>query len=534
MNRFIFNTALATSLARLFGFIRTSFLGAVLGTSVIADSLFLAFKIPNMFRRILAEGAMHSGFIPIFSSLKEHDTDTANNRWSFLISVSFFLVGICGIVTLLGIFFSRQLIELFCIFSNYSVENIEQTTTMLQIMFPFLWLICIAAILQSVLNTYHIFTLPALAPILSSTSVIVGCYWIKTASFPLFYTAKMISIFVLIGGLLQMCFLLFWFWHFGYLRKIWASQKSINSHHIWGFTMLLIPSAISNSIYHFGSLIVDPLALSLEAGSFAALQYSIRLQELPLGVLMVSITTVYLPLLSQTFTSQKEEVQQDRIEEIFSITMLLITPCIAIALLFYKEIVSVVYQGGLFSQASLEITSDCFFYHAVAILPISCNRVLISIYQAYRNTKIPAKLAFTYLPIEIFLAFFLCYYVSPHPRSIAIAALVGASLYSLLLVKNLPTLQFATTLRKKLFIKFSITFLAAIFFVVMSKMLFNSIFLDKAKLDLFDYTTFFSTSKMFLFCRLFFSSLCVYGGVFMVWHFLFPSSKTKSSIVPRL
>ena len=281
---------LTTLCSRVFGLVRTMILSRFLGTGSEADIFYLAFKIPNLFRRLFAEGSISAAFIPIYSSLIP-----AKKKSSLFFSQIFTLFFIFLILFILAFELFSPGIMMLYINPSASSKNQELWTLSvltLRIMFPYLFFISLSAILQGVLNSRNHFFSPAFTPILLNLSMI------GSAGLALVYSCDFVitlSYGVLIGGCLQFVWLLPFL--FRYHKTLFTFKLSLKKyHHLKKFFILMLPVSFSAGIYQINQLITDFIAYPLGTGSISSLQYSRTLQEFPLGVIIISVSTICLPL----------------------------------------------------------------------------------------------------------------------------------------------------------------------------------------------------------------------------------------------
>ena len=441
----ISSIALVTSLSRVAGLCRTLLLGELLGRSNISDIFFLAFKIPNLFRRLLAEGAVSSSFIPLFSSL------ISEKRKIFLKQILLLSSGILFLFSLIGITFASWIMEYFFflkkITGNLDTNFFNHAVILLQIMFSYIAFVSLAAIFQGVLNTYNRFILPAFAPFFLNIPIIVAIIFILPRELTLFNASIVISFIVLLGGILQMIFLFL-----GVLslkEKVmtspkWTIRETIfsikNSKEVKRFFVLLIPVAFASSVYQLNHFLIDPLAFYLGEGIASALQYSIRLQELPIGVIIVSITTVSLTRFSK---KDNKDINLDKnIQKSFISLFYLLLPIITFSILTKNEIVQTVYQFQRFTNEDIEIISFCLGYHMIAILPIGIFRLQQTVCYSQQNTKAPLKASIIALITNILLAYIFVLVFKMKILGILIASIIAPIMMTIILIRFLmPTLS---------------------------------------------------------------------------------------------
>ncbi len=375
-----------TFVSRLLGLFREQVRGYYLGTGMGSDAFGLASMIPNLFRRLLGEGAMTAAFVPVFTKYVKAEDRAELNRFlsAFFTLFLVILVVICG----LGMLGSDWLIRTFFSSGFGQVPGkLELTVDLTQLLFPYLVLACAAALVQAVLNTFGVFSPSAFTPILLNLSTIGGTLLLH----PFFGDASYaMAIGFLVGGVFQLAFQLPWFW-----KKGIRVRPSIRWNHpgVRELFRVFVPGILAAGIYQIDVFVSEIIAASLSAGSIASLQYSIRLQELVLGVFVISMTTVILPTLSK----QHADGNQDGFAKtnLFSLELLaLVTIPASVALIVLRRpIVSLLFQQGAFDGESLDKTAYAVLFHSFGIYFIATSRSLNQSFFAKQNLKTPMYVA---------------------------------------------------------------------------------------------------------------------------------------------
>ena len=383
-----------TFLSRILGLVREQIRGYYLGTGMGSDAFGLASSIPNLFRRLLAEGAMTSAFVPVFADYLKKENRHKLNAFlsSFLTLFTFIVTTVC----ILGILLSNWLISTFFAEGFGEVPGkVALTIVLTQIMFPYLFLVSLAAIAQAVLNSFKLFAPSAFTPVLLNLAII-GCAALFHDSFE--NPSYAFALGFLVGGVLQLGFQLPWLYRTGIRLSF-----SLNWAHpgVKELIRIFIPGAFAAGIYQVNVFVSQMIASSLDPGSVASLQYSIRLQELVLGVFVVSITTVILPTLSRQHASGNKGAfgEMNR----FSMTLLaLITlPATAGLLILRRPIVSLLFQQGEFDSHSTDITAYAVLFHSIGIYFIAMSRSLNQAFYAMKNTRTPMWIALASMVVNV-------------------------------------------------------------------------------------------------------------------------------------
>lgn len=432
-----------TLCSRILGLIREMTKASFLGTSKFADAFGIAFMIPNLLRRLFAENSISVAFIPTFrgyledSATSGKDSDEFKKTKEFLNS-TITLISFCTtVVVILGIAFSPLIIPLFLDASD-SVLTAE-AVLLTRIMFPYLFVISVAAFFQGILNGVKIFSPSGFTPVLFN-SIVIACTYIFTplltknaadAELRAQMAARAMSFGVLIGGCVQAIFQLpfviktGWFCHFTSLKKAFKNPGTKK------VIALVGPTVIGMAAYQLNDVISTALAGKAGTGIVSSLQYSLRLQELILGIFAVSIGTVILPDLSGLAKTQKWEDFNRLLSQAIKIIALISIPVTFYSLVCGKEIISLVYKSKNFNDESVHLTLTAFRFHIAGLFFIAMNRVVAPAFYAQGNTKSPTLAGILGLAINMFFALILIKPMSG--GGIALALTLGSLANSVLL-----------------------------------------------------------------------------------------------------
>ncbi len=432
-----------TLCSRILGLVREMTKASFLGTSKFADAFGIAFMIPNLLRRLFAENSISVAFIPTFrgyledSATSGKDSDEFKRTKEFLNS-TITLISFCTtVVVILGIAFSPLIIPLFLDESD-SVLTAE-AVLLTRIMFPYLFVISLAAFFQGILNGVKIFSPSGFTPVLFN-SIVIACTYIFTplltknvadAELRAQMAARAMSFGVLIGGCVQAIFQLpfviktGWFCHFTSLKKAFKNPGTKK------VIALVGPTVIGMAAYQLNDVISTALAGKAGTGIVSSLQYSLRLQELILGIFAVSIGTVILPDLSGLAKTQKWENFNRLLSQAIKIIALISIPVTFYSLVCGKEIISLVYKSKNFNDESVQLTLTAFRFHIAGLFFIAMNRVVAPAFYAQGNTKSPTLAGILGLAINMIFALILIKPMSG--GGIALALTLGSLANSILL-----------------------------------------------------------------------------------------------------
>lgn len=392
--------SLMTFASRIMGLLREMTKASFLGTSMHADAFSTAFMIPNLFRRLFAENAISVAFIPTFKSYLEKDDSPENrNSTQEFLKATFTLVSfLTACVVVIGIIITPLLMPLFCkkptdtTAADYAMQlqawllKKDEITILTRIMFPYLFVISIAAFFQGILNGCKIFAPSGFTPVLFNAIVIIATYVLAPFTEN---PARAMSIGVILGGCVQA------FFQWPFVRKTgWkicftSLKKTFSNPGTKKVISLVVPTIIGMAAYQLNDVVSTSLANRAGDGIASSLQYSLRLQELILGIFAVSIGTVILPDLSGLASSQKWEDFNKMLIQAIKIMTLISIPVTVYSLITGKELISLLYKSKSFDDDSVALTLGEFRFHIMGLLFIALNRIISPAFYAQGNTKLP-------------------------------------------------------------------------------------------------------------------------------------------------
>lgn len=430
---------LATIISRICGYLRDQRITLLLGTSVTADCFILAFGIPNLVRRVVAEGAMSASFIPVFTGyLREKSHAEA---WDFVGRVFWTLCLVLAGVAALGVVFSHQVIALFTALGQ-GPAHWEQAVYLNRIMFPYVFFIGLASLAAAILNSFHIFGLPAAMPILSNFAIIlfsVGLVYRPIMNWaPDAYRspAVALSVGVILGGAMQLGVLL---WELARRGMHFRFGVSFRDPGIRTLGRLMIPGFFGIGVYQINFFVGRVFATSarLPQGSVTSLYVADRVTELVVGTFAIAVSTVILPMMSH----QAAEGNYAEMKKTFGFStrfVSFVTIPAAVGLFLLREpIVRVLFQHGEFAAQSTMLTSRALLYYSLGLPGFAAVKLVVPLFYALRDTATPVRVAAYAMVLNVllnivFLSVFARYLSNGSP---ALASALSAYLnFSLLFV----------------------------------------------------------------------------------------------------
>jgi putative peptidoglycan lipid II flippase len=384
-----------TFLSRILGLARDMVLANFFGSGMVADAFFVAFRIPNLLRRLFAEGSLTIAFIPVFTEYLT--TRTREQAFDLARIVLTLLSVILAVVTLLGILLAPWIVRIQAFGFGASGLKYDLTVLLTRITFPYIFLISIVAFFMGVLNSLRHFAAPAAAPIFLNVGII------GTAIFLSPHCPEPIvgvAVGVLLGGLLQVGIQLPWVFKQGLnLSPVWQPDHPA----VKRIGRLMLPAIFGSAVYQFNQFIGTLLASFLPTGSISWLYYADRLVQFPLGIFAIAISTAALPSLSTHAAKNDLREFGETLSHALRLVFFITLPSMAGLIILGKPIVHVLFERGAFDAHATEMTSYALILYVVGLWAFSGIRVVVSGFYALQDTKTPVKVAVVALVVNIIL-----------------------------------------------------------------------------------------------------------------------------------
>jgi putative peptidoglycan lipid II flippase len=365
----------------------------LLGTSALSDAFSVAFMIPNLFRRLFAEGSIAVAFIPTFKEyLLEDDRDRTRE---FLSSMCTFLSFFVSLAVAAGILLVPLIVPFF------GMAEFDETVLLTRIMFPFLAFISVAALFQGILNSVHVFAPSGLGPILLNLVTILCAYGLSPY---VRNPARAMAAGILIGGFLEAAVQLPFVLKKGYSFFFTGVIRAIRNPGTRKVLRLVGPTIIGMAAYQLNDLVSTALAGNAGEGVVSSLQYSLRLQELILGVFAVSIGTVLLPDLAEYAKSARWDIYNERLISAMNIIALITVPITFFSLVQGERLIRLLFQSRSFDETSVRLTLSAFSFHMPGLFFIALNRILAPAFYAQSDSKSPTLAGIISFAVNISLA----------------------------------------------------------------------------------------------------------------------------------
>ena len=466
--------SLMTFASRIMGLIREMTKASFLGTSMHADAFTTAFMIPNLLRRLFAENAVSVAFIPTFKKyLAKGDDEENRSETQEFLKATFTLVSfLTACVVVVGIIITPLIVALFCKkpadpnAADYAMQlqawllKKDEISILTRIMFPYLFVISIAAFFQGILNGCKIFAPSGFTPVLFNGIVILATYLLSPfTSNP----ARAMSIGVIAGGCIQALFQWPFVHQTGWKICFTSLKKTFSNPGTKQVIALILPTIVGMAAYQLNDVVSTALANRTGEGIASSLQYSIRLQELILGIFAVSIGTVILPDLSGLANSQKWDDFNKMLLQAIKIMTLISIPVTAYSLISGKEIISLLYKSKSFDDESVRLTLGAFRFHIAGLLFIALNRIISPAFYAQGNTKLPTLAGIISFGANIILALILSIFMKGNGIALALSlASLLNTVFLFIFMKKMNSIEVGKVLKGTLLYTLRIIILSVI------------------------------------------------------------------------
>jgi len=392
-----------TFVSRISGLIRDIAFANFLGSSAAADAFFVASRIPNLFRRIFAEGAFSLAFVPVFSEYHQSRTEAEKrdfvNRMMTRLALAVFLVCIIGML------FSSQLIALFAPGFKDDPAKFMMASEALRITFPYLFFISLVAMAAGILNTYDRFAVPAVTPVLLNICLIIAAVlFVPGSEKPTVVLAGAYCVAGLAQFLLQIPFLKS---QAILPRPTLKSATDKKNDGVGKVFKLMLPVIYGSSVAQINSLVNTILASFLVTGSVSWLYYSDRLMEFPLALFVLAISTVILPNLSKQHSAGNELEFSRLIDWGLRVVLLIVVPAVVGMFVLSGQLMATLFQYNEFTEHDTFMSAQCLRAYAFGLLGLAVVKVLAPGFFARQDTKTPVKIGVVAMVINLVFALIL-------------------------------------------------------------------------------------------------------------------------------
>jgi len=374
-----------TLLSRILGFVRDAVIARIFGAGIATDAFFVAFRLPNLLRRLFAEGAFSQAFVPILAEYKnrrgEAEVRRLIDRVAGLLALALF------VATLIGVIAAPAIIYISAPGFSADPQKFDLTVTLLRITFPYILFISLVSLAGGVLNTWSRFSVPAFTPVLLNLSFIVFALWLTPYFDP---PVKALGWAVFCGGILQLAFQVPHLVRLGMLPRF---RIDFSDAGVWRVVRQMGPAVFGVSISQISLLINTIFASFLVTGSVSWLYYADRLMEFPTGMLGVALGTILLPSLSRHHADAAHDEYSKLLDWGLRLTLLLALPATVALAVLAVPLVTTLFHYGKFSAHDVWMTRDALVAYSVGLLGLIMVKVLAPGFYARQNIKTPVKIA---------------------------------------------------------------------------------------------------------------------------------------------
>lgn len=390
----------ATFISRILGYARDAVIAAYFGAGSSADVFFIAYRIPNFFRRLVGEGALTVSFIPVFT---EEITISSRDRAKTLAARAFtFFAVILVALTTVGIIFSQQIVEITAPGFANMPNKLVMTISLTKWMFPFLFFICLVALGMGILNSLKHFAAPALSPVWFNLSMIGSTVLL----IPFFKEPVYALAFgVVFGGVLQFLYQLPYLKRYDMFPSL---DFNFKDPAIKKIVLLMLPAALAAGVDQINILIISRFASGLKEGSISYLYYADRIVELPMGVFVIAVATAVLPSMSEHAVKEDWSGFKESLSFAIRLVNFITIPATVGIIALGTPIIAMLFQRGEFGPEATKETVYALYFFSIGLAAFGGRRILVSAFYSLKDTLTPviisciavgANIIFSYLLI---------------------------------------------------------------------------------------------------------------------------------------
>ena len=392
--------SLFTLASRVTGLVRELLMASMFGASAMTDAFNVAFRIPNLFRRLFAEGAFSQAFVPVLAASRAQHGDEATQE--VIDSVATALAWSVLALSLLGVLASPWLVWALASGLQQNAQGFDAAVNMTRWMFPYIAFMSMVALSAGILNTWKRFAVPAATPVFLNVSVIAATWflspWLAQQGIEAIYA---LPVGVMVGGVLQLAVQIPALRRLGLLPKIGVRPKAVKKAWTNPATLnilrLMGPALLGVGVAQISLLINTQIASHLTTGSVSWLTYADRLMEFPTAILGVALGVVLMPQLAAAKATGDSERYSAMLDWGLRLVLLLALPCAAALLVFSQPLVSVLYHYGAFTERDVQQTTLALTGYGVGLLGLVAIKVLAPGYYASQDIRTPVRIALVVL-----------------------------------------------------------------------------------------------------------------------------------------
>ena len=393
-----------TILSRIFGLVRDHFQATFFGIGPVAFAWEMALFLPGVLRNLLVEGGAAQAFIPIYTRSLNQSFQEARKIAGIILNFVFLMM---LIVTLLSIFLTPYFLPLLTQQSHSEANLMIQLSWILLL---FMLPMSLNSIFAGIANAHRYFAVPALAPIILNIGQIIGFLYLDRNDIAA-ENARILAYFFTTTSFIQL------FLFFGYIKSMKiAPIFSLQLKHPVVYTAItvMLPAISSNAIFHINQMLDVAIAsffIPLEIGAVPALRFANRLIQLPTGIIGAAISTTILPILALSLSKKNNKSSKEEIISSLQFATFLTVPAMLGLLFLGEDIINLLFYGGEWTTQSTNVTWQCLQYYSLSIPFYSLNKIMISVFFAFSDTKTPLKVTTVSVVINCALNIILVQYM---------------------------------------------------------------------------------------------------------------------------
>jgi putative peptidoglycan lipid II flippase len=385
----------ATLLSRIFGLLRDIVIAGFFGAGVASDAFFVAFRIPNLLRRLFAEGSLTIAFVPIFTEYLTKDGQSS--AFLFARSAMRLLSILLAAAAVTGILLAPWIVRAIAPGFMASPEKLALTITLTRLMFPYIFFIGLVALCMGILNALGHFAAPALAPVMLNIAIIAAVLFVSPY---LQYPVYGLAMGVLLGGLLQLLLQIPFVLQKGLL--FWQTASLFHPG-LKRIGKLMLPAVFGAAVYQINILVGTLLASLLPDGSVSYLYYADRMVQFPLGIFAIATATAVLPSFSKYAAVQDNHALRETFGYAMRLVFFITIPSMVGLILLREPIIGLLFRRGAFDSLTTVMTASALFYYGIGLWAFSAVRIVVTLFYALQDTRTPVKMAAISICVNIIL-----------------------------------------------------------------------------------------------------------------------------------